>query len=292
MAGSFVVEEVDEISLLVVTGAWSERAEREVRNGAVDGLVLNHARGFAEPNLEFLAAWPIRHLQVLDRTVTELSPITRLAATLESVDVEAGRDAELDLTELSGLRAYTGPWRAVKETFHEAEGLEDVVLLDYDEVNLRPLSVQTSIRRVVIKGARLLESLDGIDDLPRLTELRVIGARELDDLSALSAVANSLEKLEFQTCLAVTTLDPLAPLTKLDLLGINDCGRITSLTPLRTLTQLRVFLAWESTRIEDGDLSPLLDLPNLAQIRMRDRPGYVPRLEEVLRSLRMHHPAS
>ena len=39
---------------LFVTGPWSVAAERCLREGRADGLVLNYARGYSEPNLEFL----------------------------------------------------------------------------------------------------------------------------------------------------------------------------------------------------------------------------------------------
>ena len=44
---------------LVVTDAWSREAEELVQSGAVDGLVLNYARGFCENSLEFIReGWP------------------------------------------------------------------------------------------------------------------------------------------------------------------------------------------------------------------------------------------
>jgi hypothetical protein len=39
--------------------------------------------------------------------------------------------------------------------------------------------------------------------------------------------------------------------------------------------------AWGSTTITDRDLTPLASLPNLREIRMRDRPGYRPRVAEL-----------
>jgi hypothetical protein len=280
MTRAFVIEKRNEDRHLIATGAWSKKAEREMTSGKVDGLVLNYARGFEEPNLEFLAAWPVRHLQVLDRTITDLTPITRLAHSLESLMLEAATNAELDLSVLRGVRQYVGTWPAIEASVHWPDGIEEITLLDYDEMSLRPLCVQPSLRRVTL-NARFLQSLDGIDEMPNLIELCVFGARELDDLSPLAAVADSLEQLEFETCLGITSLDAFAALTKLSFVGVNDCGRIASLQPLRGLVQLRVFLAWGSTRIEDADLSPLLDLPNLAEVRMRERREYTPSVAEV-----------
>jgi len=50
---------------------------------------------------------------------------------------------------------------------------------------------------------------------------------------------------------------------------------------VRELTLLECLYAWGSTRVEDGDLSPLLTLSRLKEIRMRDRPEYQPKLAAV-----------
>jgi hypothetical protein len=51
------------------------------------------------------------------------------------------------------------------------------------------------------------------------------------------------------------------------------------------LSLLECLYAWGSTRIEDGDLSPLLRLSHLSEIRMRDRREYRPRLAQVKEQL-------
>jgi len=51
------------------------------------------------------------------------------------------------------------------------------------------------------------------------------------------------------------------------------------------LTLLECRHAWGSTRVEDGDLSPLLRLSHLSEIRMRDRREYRPTLAEVKEQL-------
>jgi hypothetical protein len=46
-----------------------------------------------------------------------------------------------------------------------------------------------------------------------------------------------------------------------------------------------MFYAWGSTRILDGDLSPLARLPRLKQIRMRNRRGYRPAVGDLVASV-------
>ena len=71
------------------------------------------------------------------------------------------------------------------------------------------------------------------------------------------------------------SLVAVPPLTRLK---VANCGDIASLAPLRGLDELEEFFAWESTRVVDGDLSVLLELPKLREIGMRDRREYRPRV--------------
>jgi hypothetical protein len=76
-------------------------------------------------------------------------------------------------------------------------------------------------------------------------------------------------------------LDSIAPLTRLTALEVADCRSIDSLHPLSSLEALERFLAWGSTRIMDADLSPLLSLPRLNELRMKSRREYKPSVKEV-----------
>ena len=53
------------------------------------------------------------------------------------------------------------------------------------------------------------------------------------------------------------------------------------------MTDLQRLWAWESTRIADGDLTPLLGLGSLTEIRMKSRNHYRPTLAEVKHQLRL-----
>jgi hypothetical protein len=79
----------------------------------------------------------------------------------------------------------------------------------------------------------------------------------------------------------------LKPLTLVNLrfLGISECGEVESLAPIGSLDQLEVLYAWGSTRIVDGDLSPLARLPRLKELSVRDRRDYKPRVADLLSAL-------
>ena len=270
---------------MVATGPWSPEAAACLTAGVVDGLTLNYARGFAESDLDFLDAWPVKRLDVLDRTLTDLTPIARLGASLESLSIQAASRAEIDLAAVPRLRTLAAWWSAVEETIDQLDGLEELTVMDYDEIDLRPLAVQSSLTKLILKVAPLLETLDGAEDLSALAVLNVAAARELHDATALASIAKSLVEVEFESCLAITALDDLSSLQSLMFLGISDCGRVESLHPVAELTNLEQLHAWGSTRIMDNDLSPLLNLPRLSEVRMRDRRDYRPRVSTIQKQL-------
>jgi hypothetical protein len=276
----FVIEDLPEGRTLVVTGSWTPKAEAALGHSDVDGVWLNYARGFSEPDLSFVGEWPIRRLLVLDRKITDLSPLARLGGTLEELSFQAAPGTPIDLATPPHLTSLAAAWDEVNDTFHEPEALEEVVLFDYDEVDLQPLAVQPSLEGITLKAAPRLESLYGIDHFA-LKKLLVALARELEDIDALALASQSLGEVEFETCLGIYDIDKLGELAQLRFLGISDCGRIPSIRPLANLTQLECLYAWGSTRVEDGDLSPLLRLPRLKEIRMRDRREYRPRVPEI-----------
>jgi hypothetical protein len=108
-------------------------------------------------------------------------------------------------------------------------------------------------------------ALAELRDLPPC--LRVLAIEGANKLGALPALPSSLTRLK-----------------------VANCGDIASLAPLRGLDQLEELFAWESTKVLDGDLSVLLELPRLRAIGMRDRREYRPRVAEIERALSARDP--
>jgi hypothetical protein len=277
----YLIEDRPEGRTLVVTGRWTSEAEAAVQRTDVDGVWLNYARGFCEPGLSFVGDWPIRRLLVLDRSITDLEPLARLAQTLEDLSFQVAPGTPLDLTMLPRLRNLAGPWEEIRESIYAPEYLQRLVIFDYDEVDLEPLAVQPSLQEIDLKVARHLETLRGSAEFLTLRSLKIADARALDDLDGIAAADATLRKLNFESCRAIDDLDALSTLSELRWLGISDCGGIPSIKATGALIVLETLYAWGTTRVEDGDLSPLLRLSRLKEIRMRDRHEYRPRLAEI-----------
>jgi hypothetical protein len=253
--------------------------------GRVQGLDLNYARGFREPNLGFLRDWPIRHLDVLDRSLTDLTPIARMAGTLRSLSFQIAPRATLDVRLVPQIVSLAAQWECVRDTLDAAPHLTRLVAMDYDERDLVPLATHESLAMVVLKYAPRLRSTTGVADLRGLLGLTIQGAAFLDDLDGLDTTGGTLSSLKLEGSRGIESLDEIGELVRLEFLGVSDGGTLESLRPLRSLRRLQTLYAWGTTRIADGDLSPLLELPELREIRMRNRPQYRPSVAEVQSAL-------
>jgi hypothetical protein len=281
----YVIEDLPEGRTLVVTDRWTEAAEEAIQRGDVEAVWLNYARGYCEPDLSFVADWPIRRLLVLDRSITDLSPLARLGSTLEDLSFQAAPGTPIDLATLPRLQAVAAAWDDIRETLHAPEYLRRLIVFDFDGSDLEPLAVQPSLQTIQLKVAHRLETLDSIANFPTLTGLKVAAAPTLNDLDAVSSSRSTLRDLDLESCADVYDIEALSTLSELRYLGLNDCGLIPSIKPIASLTLLTTFHAWGSTRVEDADLSPLLLLARLQEIRMRDRRAYRPSLTEVKKQL-------
>jgi len=280
-SAGYIIEDTPEGRSLVVTGPWSAMAAQALSRGEADGLVLNYARGFREGTLDLLdSGWPLRRLSVLDRSLVNLNPIGRVQG-LRELSVQAAADSELDLGSLPQLKSVSGEWSLIARTLGAVGGLEDIVTWMFDEADLHAFRDHLVLRNLTIKDAPYQGSLAGLSNLASLAALTIVGAPRLRDIDELGWLSASLRELKFEGCGCLDTIDAVASLVGLNFLGISESGDIASLSPVRPLSELETFFAWGSTRIVDGDLSPLGGLPRLKEIRMRNRRGYKPAVHEL-----------
>lgn len=260
---------------VVVTGPWTPEMAEAVESGVADRVVLNHALGFEEPDLRFLEHLPVRELKVLDRRITDLSPVYTLAPRLERLDVEVAPGVPLDLTELPRLHELGAYWSQVSATVAAAGLLGRVALDAYDADDLTPLAGLRNLSAISLKERPRLVSLAGIDELVLLTDLGIFGASTLSDVSQLRD-RDLLVRLDLQACPRLTAVDDLAGCTGLRTLNVAEGGDLASAAPLGGLVELEELYAYGSTRFVDGDLAPLAALPRLEEVRLQNRRHYRP----------------
>jgi len=261
--------------------AWSPRMHKAFFASGADGLVANYARGFVGHDLEFVRGLPLRRLDVLARTVRDLSPIYDLADTLQEFSVQAGSMTRINLSALPHLRGLSCNWGQVADTIGHASGIEDLYLGSYTEPDLTPIAHLTVLRSLRMKDRPALRSLDGVESMPSLAHLGVYLA-PLEDTSALARIGSaSLIDLALESCRRISSLSDVSALAGLRKLNVGDGGTIESLQPLSALHLLELLYLYGSTNIADGDLEPLLGMHQMRDLRIMNRRHYKPSVGEV-----------
>jgi hypothetical protein len=276
---SYRIERDESGDTLVVTDSWTPQISQLMADGRADGLDLNYAKGFKDTDLEILRDWPVKRLAVLARTIKDLSPVLRLAGTLEVLSVQTAPKALIDLGQFPVLTVMAAEWSQIRSTISEAPRLRDLMVRAYDEADLEPLRWNTALTRLRFKDRPRLRHLSGVEVLRSLEHLGVYLA-PLQDLDALGNEDFALRELHVESC-PIRDLSPLARQHKLTLLNASDCGDLASLSPLRELSDLSILWLFGTTRVVDDDLSPLCELPHLRELRMRSRRSYRPSVEAI-----------
>ncbi len=270
---------------MVVTGRWTRQAAETVRSGRVDRLVLNYALGFDEPTLGFLDGLPLRELVILDPRLPDLEPVYSLADTLQTLRLTTNPALDIDLARLPKVREVAAAWSQVSGSIDAAAALRSAFLLGYRPADLTPLGNLRHLTQLVMKDRPSLKTLTGLSQLPGLGVLEIYLAKNLSDISDLSG-RSTLDTLVLQSCRKVERLDDIAECLSLRVLNVSECGPLESLDPLRGLTRLETVLAFGTTRVLDDDLTPLLGLPQLSELRFQSRKSYRPSVEDVRSAIR------
>lgn len=265
--------------------AWAPRISDAFMSSGADGLVANYARGFVGRDLDFIRDLPLQRLNVLARTIRDLSPIYDLAGSLEELHVQLGSMTHIDLAALPHLRALSCTWDQVADTIGDAHGIEDLFLGSYDEPDLAPLAHLATLRSLRMKGRPAVRGLDGIESLPCLGHLGIYLA-PLEDTTALARISSPvLTELALASCRRITSLSDLTGLIGLRRLDVSEGGTIESLQPITALTNLERLYLYGTTNVADGDLRPLLAMTRLSDPRIMNRRHYKPSTREVQASL-------
>ena len=271
---------------MTVTGAWSPADAQQYRESGADELVLNYAHGFQERSLDFIADLPVVRLEIVTRTIKDLEPIYALAPGLHSVKIITSTSASLDLTRLPWLQRLSANWEQVKGSIHSGLLLSDLYLAAYAEKDLTPLAGLNSLQNLRMKERRRIENLAGLQSLKKLSSITIAGGQHLVDVDELQAIPNDqLESLWLEACGQLSSLDAVSNCTALKYLNYGNNGNIASVAPLGDLQRLESLVLYESTRIDDGDLAPLLGLTQLRRLAMKNRRHYSPSVSDVLAAI-------
>jgi hypothetical protein len=275
------IGEIDGLpALVVLEGGWRDEYANVIE--AHDLAVLSiMVRG---DDLSFLSRLPgLRGLVLNAGEVRDLAPVGALRG-LETLTLNTASKPRmpLDFGAFERLRTLRMYWNAGFESVFACQALASLFVFGPPDADLTRFGGIASLRRLELSQGRKLTSTAGVG-----AGVEFLGLYQQSALTELRDLPPGLRVLAIEGSKQFGALPPLP--SSLTRLKVANCGDIASLAPLRDLPELEEFFAWESTRVLDGDLSVLLDLPKLRVIGLRDRREYRPRVPEIEETLRARH---
>lgn len=164
-------------------------------------------------------------------------------------------------------------WRMVSESIEFGARLTGFYTGTFAGPDLGPLRNLSELRTLSLKDYPRLVSLAGIADLVNLRDLTIGADRRFTDIAPIAG-APWLERLWFGACRGIGSISPLSAVKSLRWLYLDDCGDVESLTPLAHLDALEDVSFVGDTKVLDGKIAMLAELPRLRDSWFQNRRFY------------------
>ena len=286
-----ILEYPDGNKALFLEGPLTDRIIAEIVHRKVNRLVV-----------EVYSPWKATQLGLLHDVINELwihdpKAPTALAdgfRNLKGLHLESSI-GEIDFGQFPKLTACEFAHQtSFPVNLKSCKSLVCLTLSDSKLKSLEGVAEFGALQKLVLKSVSV-PSLSAISTLRRLRHFGLSRSTERDlgflaedvalescylaymtKLTSLSGIERLTKLADFSlaSCSGVVDVTPLSHLKNLERLLVESCSNLQSLRPLLVLKQLSKILLWENTKILDGDLRCLLELPKLKELSFRDRNNY------------------
>jgi hypothetical protein len=257
-----------------------QAAANAISSGDVVGIAISPDYGFKFNGLSCLADLPQFNLLVTSYPEKlDVSYIDRMPH-LTHLSLGGGQTVPCDLNALKNLQ-YLGVTLDKKQKLpiQQMPNLKELKIWNLPDPDASALQVFPHIQALEIFEAKKLTSLMGIEGCKSISKLVVAYCPKLFNISAISAL-KYLDDLDLQNTKLMNDYAVLAELTQLKKLMIDKSGPISTLNFASHLKKLE-HLVIRSTRVEDCDLSPLMQLPLLSHTYLDKKKEYEPVASEL-----------
>ena len=177
---------------------------------------------------------------------------------LEEIYINAGYLGALDFTRFSRLTKVLIDWKSNGvESLFDCPSLENVSIFNYSG-SLEKFESLSKLKELVLYSPKLI-SLSGIGCLKELETLQITSARKLKDLGDIEDLPR-IQNLFIHGAKSLIDLSPIRYLKSLKILNLDNLGKVPTIGFLETLKGLEECYFGESTNVVDGDLSVIEDL--------------------------------
>ena len=272
MSDKFTLEVGKHGARLVLRSPWSNEIGSYIVQHKIKEVHLNYALGFKGKDLSFLKT--VSHLiglKIIHWTIEDISPIHDLHS-LRYLEISTYCKTEVDFSQFPLLEECGLEWRPKAKSIFKSQGLKKLFLNKYSGRDTENFGNLLNLESLSIANSPI-EDIHGLRNLSKLKFLGLYNLRKLKTLSGIEQLID-LEELEVNGCRTLVSIKEVKHLINLKKLHFCDDGDIETMKPLGSLTQLEEVLFYDSTKIVDGDLSPLTKLKRLMNVSFQERPHY------------------
>jgi len=252
----------------------------DLADAGIVELELNQGKGWRGSDLSFLAQLPnLKSFEIFDFNIKNIAPIHGLHE-LRRLGVTTYCSTPIHFSSFPELDRCALEWRPKAGSLFDCTTLTNLFVNRYKARHTDEFARLLNLESLAILNAPV-QDLTGLRSLKRLRSLRLAGLTRLSSLNGVDALEN-LEELDINTCRRITSIEEIGSLAKLRTLYLNNGGDIDSLKPLDMLRNLESVGFYGSTKIVDGDMSPLQRQVrlHLSHVSYRNRRHYSRRREE------------
>ena len=273
-------------------GEWHSGLRSKFENSGIPSLLLSSTRGWIGSDLSFLHTLPsLRELRISGEwlkpvSLLDLSPLSELPQ-IERLSIQVPyHGGALNLKGLPHLwELYFDVYDIPLSGFEGAASLRRLHLAGSKRIVHLDLSSNSALAELEVFHGKGLERITLSSTAP-LRSIRLAHCRSLETVANFRA-QKALETLEITSCARLAWHEALP--ASLHHLEVRNGGEVPDLRFLHQLPELDEFFMSGTTRIADGDLSPLTTHPRLRRVTFKDQKHYLQKWKQVQTTLDQRH---
>lgn len=211
------------------------------------------------PSLECLWIIPLHSAESFDYSPLYDMPNLKQLNCQTVYGPKDNLSADIDYSRISGLVDLHLSGRKGHHNFNSVHGLKKLSFAEGQPASktLTDLDVAALVELDICQAS--LKTLAGLEHARCLSVLGLSYCRQLEDISTLSAIRDSLTVLDIEACGKIKDFSVLAELHNLEHLRLYGSNSLPNLNFLRNMPKLKTFTF--TMNVTDGDLNLCMNVP-------------------------------
>ena len=264
--------------------SW-DRIKAFMIENQLTGIVISRYLGFTGDSIALNDSFEfVDEVHIIDSNVQDISFLYSFPS-VKVLNIQNNDKTKIDFAEFEYLEDIFITWRRGVQHLMAKQSLKSLKIEKYKEKSL-DFSGNENLETLWIYPSPL-ERLVNCQCLSKLKNLKLARLSCMVDTSWLQYLTH-LEFAYFVSCkkMSSTLLDSLLAATNLKRLYLERMGDIPSINSIQSFANIEDLAIIDTTRIVDGDLTPLLALPKSCRILVRSYNHYRPSFAEIEASRR------